>query len=74
MRAYVFIQLSADPAKVVADARKVAGVKSADALFGPTDAIAQVEAPDLSGITQAVFRLRGVSGVASTDTSIAVEM
>lgn len=73
MRAYVFIGIRGDTPAVMRELRRVPGVKAADALWGPTDAIAQIEAADAQGLTETVFRIRSVAGVASTDTRIAFE-
>lgn len=71
--AYIIIQLNAtDPRKVMAAIRAVAGVKQAHLLMGPTDCIAYVEADTLESLGDIVVALRGVNGVASTDTRIAV--
>ena len=71
--AYILMQLSAtDPRKVMKAIRAVTGVKQAHLLVGPTDCIAYVETADLEALGNAVVALRGVKGVTSTDTRIAV--
>jgi hypothetical protein len=46
----------------------VENVKEVFFLAGPTDALCHIEAADVEGVTGAVMKLRGVAGVASTDT------
>jgi DNA-binding Lrp family transcriptional regulator len=69
--AYVFIECGNDPVKIVNEIAKVAGVKQANALFGPLDAIAFVIADDLAGIERTVKEMQKVPGIRSTDTRIA---
>jgi len=71
--AYILMQLNApDPRKVMKSIRGVAGVKQAHVLAGPTDCIAFVETADQEALAKTIIALRGVKGVASTDTRIAV--
>jgi hypothetical protein len=71
--AYILIQLSAtDPRKTMKGIRGVAGVKQAHLLAGPTDCIAFVEAADPTALGDIIVGIRGVKGVASTDTRIAM--
>jgi hypothetical protein len=71
--AYILMQLNAtDPREVMKNIRTVAGVKQAHLLVGPTDCIAYVETEALESLGDIVVALRGVQGVASTDTRIAV--
>ena len=71
--AYILIQLNApDPRKVINGIRKVAGVKQAHVVAGPTDCIAFVEAADPDALGNIVVAIRGVKGVASTDTRMAM--
>lgn len=71
--AYILIQMNAtDPRKVMATIRAVAGVKQAHLLMGPIDCIAYVETDTLESLGDTVVTLRGVNGVVSTDTRIAV--
>jgi hypothetical protein len=37
-------------------------------LAGPTDMLVHVEAADVAAVTDAVIKIRGLKGVASTDT------
>ncbi|MFQ6001210.1 MAG: Lrp/AsnC ligand binding domain-containing protein [Anaerolineae bacterium] len=71
MRAYVLINVERDPTAVAQDLSQIEGVKEADALFGPTDVIALVEAPDMEGLENLLLQIYGVGGVVSTDTRIA---
>ena len=71
--AYILMQLNAtDPRKVMKSIRAVAGVKQAHILIGPTDCIAYVETEDPEALANTIVGLRGVKGVASTDTRMAV--
>ena len=71
--AYVLMQLNApDPRKIMKSIRAVAGVKQAHLLTGPTDCIAYVETGSQEALADTIVSLRGVKGVASTDTRIAV--
>lgn len=67
--AYILMQFSAgDPWNVMKSIHRVAGVKQAHLLAGPTDAIAYVEATDHESLAKIVAKLRGIKGVAATDT------
>ena len=71
--AYILMQLNAtDPRKVMKAIRAITGVKQAHLLVGPTDCIAYVERDTLESLGDTVVALRGVKGVASTDTRITV--
>ena len=71
--AYVLMQLNApDPRKAMKSIRAIAGVKQAHILIGPTDCIAYVETADPEGLANTIVGLRGVKGVVSTDTRMAV--
>ena len=48
----------------------VSGVKTVHFVAGPTDIILFVEAADMAALGQIVGKLRGVKGVASTDTRL----
>lgn len=43
-------------------------VKEVFFLAGPTDAICRIEAADVAGVAQTIMKVRGLRGVASTDT------
>jgi hypothetical protein len=67
--AIVLIQLSgSDVAGVHKALHGVENVKEVFLLAGPTDAVCRVEAGDVDGVTGTVMKLRGLTGVASTDT------
>lgn len=71
--AYILMQLNApDPRKTMKSIRAIASVKQAHLLAGPTDCIAYVETDSQESLAETVIALRGVKGVASTDTRIAV--
>ena len=71
--AYILMQLNApDPRETMESIRAVAGVKQAHLLAGPTDCIAYVEATDQEALATTIITLRGLKGVASTDTRITV--
>jgi DNA-binding Lrp family transcriptional regulator len=75
MKAYVFINIS--PGKspnVVAELRKVGGVKSADLCWGLPDVIAMVEAADSKALRDVVLnKIQKIVGVSQTDTHIFLE-
>jgi DNA-binding Lrp family transcriptional regulator len=75
MKAYVFININ--PAKspdVVAEVRRIAGVKSADVCWGLPDVIALVEASDSKALRDVVLsKIQKVAGVSQTDTHIFLE-
>lgn len=72
--AIVLIKLGKDGTKdfrqTVALIKEIRGVIWAYLTFGPTDVIAQVEADDLSGITDVVQQILSIPGVDDTDTRI----
>ena len=68
--AFVTVECDRDPSLVVAELRRLEGVKMAHALFGPMDAIAFIEAPDLKALDEVVTSLYTVQGVTYTDTRI----
>ncbi len=68
--AIVLVQLSSgsDIGAVHKELHGVENVKEVFLLAGPTDALCHVEAADVDAVTRTVMKLRGVRGVASTDT------
>jgi hypothetical protein len=75
MAAFVFVQLGGTgeraDARAIHDAiHAVSGVKTVHFVAGPTDMIAFVEVADMSALMEAVGKIRGLNGVASTDTRI----
>jgi DNA-binding Lrp family transcriptional regulator len=73
MRAYVFITTQGDARPIVEKIRAIKGVKEADAIWGPSDIIALVEADDAKALIDLVpVKIRKIPGVNSTDTRIAL--
>ena len=68
--ALVMVQMgaNADVGGVHKDLHGTESVKEVYFLAGPTDAVCHVEAADVSGVVGAVMKIRGLKGVASTDT------
>jgi hypothetical protein len=52
----------------------VGGVKTVHFVAGPTDMVVFVETGDMMGLMEAVGKIRGLKGVASTDTRIVLPM
>lgn len=76
MKAYVLIKIRAGEVKdVVRQLRKLEGVVEAHMTFGPYDAVAVVETPDISklGATTATA-IQPIPGVEQTLTCIAVDI
>jgi hypothetical protein len=79
MAAFVLVQLGGTgdwaDARALHDAmHAVDGVRTVHFVAGPTDIIAFVETADMRALMEAVGRIRGLSGVASTDTRIVLPM
>jgi DNA-binding Lrp family transcriptional regulator len=76
MKAYVLIKIRAGEVKeVVKNLRKIPGVVEAHMTFGPYDAVAEVETPDvakLGAITASA--IQPIPGVEQTLTCLAVEI
>ena len=72
--AYVLIKTSLGKAlKVVEEASKIEGVKSACAVTGAYDVVAVVEVEKISDIADLVVnKIHGIDGVCSTQTLICV--
>ena len=70
--AIVLVQISAgvDVGKVHKDLHGVGNVKEVYFLAGPTDALCHLECSDMASLTSTVMKIRGVAGVASTDSRI----
>lgn len=71
--AFVFVQVAstaswADASAMHGALHAVPGVKTVHFLAGPTDIILFVEAADQKALMESVVKVRGVKGVASTDT------
>lgn len=74
--AYVLIEAASDKAKNALKAiAKIPGVKMANAVTGPYDIIAFVEAPDVDALGRVVLsKIRTISGVTKTLTCVAIEV
>lgn len=75
--AYVLIEAAAGgkTKEIVVGLRKVAGVKSVDAVTGPYDVIAVVEGSDLTAVGNLVTsKIHTISGVNKTITCLAVDL
>lgn len=74
--AYVLIEAASDRAKNALKAiAKIPGVKMANAVTGPYDIIAFVEAPDVDALGRVVLsKIRTISGVTKTLTCVAIEV
>jgi len=73
MRAYVLIDVEGDPTEVVSSLRDIPGVREADALFGPDDAVAHIEALDEAGLMEVIGQMYEIEDLSSTDTRIVIE-
>jgi len=74
VHAYVFITTRKAEERQVADTvGEFATVKAAHVITGNIDAIAFVEATDLSGLWDTVNQIQAVPGVTRTTTSLVVE-
>ena len=73
--AYVFIEASQAKAKEVCrEIVTIEGVKSAHAVTGPYDVIAQIEASDISVLGEfVVAKIQSVPGVIRTLTNVVAE-
>jgi hypothetical protein len=68
--AIVMVQIGAG-ADIGALHKELHGLENMKEVFflaGPTDLMCQIEAMDVGAVTRAVLQIRGVKGVASTDT------
>lgn len=74
-KAYVLIETGVGKTKdVVTALRALKGMKSVDAVTGPYDVIAVVEAADLNTIGELITsRVHAVGGIGRTVTCLAVE-
>ena len=76
MKAYVLVKIRAGEVKdVVRNLRKVAGVIEANMTFGPYDAVAVVDTPDISKLGAiTASAIQPIPGVEQTLTCIAVDI
>jgi len=75
MRAYIFVNVKAAKAKVVArQLAQLEGVKAADACWGMPDVIALVEVKNERALNELVFtQISKIADVEHTDTHIALD-
>jgi hypothetical protein len=75
VKAYVLMDVHAGEEHTVQQMLTgVPGVLKVETTFGPYDAIAQIEAPDLAGLGKLIFHtIRATPGVLDTMTCLAVE-
>jgi DNA-binding Lrp family transcriptional regulator len=75
MKAYILVQTALGKTGTVLKAlRAEPGVESADAVTGPYDVIAVMEADDFRAITELVTRdLHSIEGIERTLTCLAIE-
>lgn len=75
-RAFILIETSVGKTQgVVAELRQVSEMQSVDAVTGPYDVIAVVEAPDLNTVGNLVAsRIHTISGILRTVTCLAVNL
>ena len=75
-RAFILIETSVGKTQgVVAELRKVAEMQSVDAVTGPYDVIAVLEAPDLNTVGNLVAsRIHTIGGILRTVTCLAVNL
>jgi len=76
MKAYVLIKVrSGDVKTVVRELRKTERVIEATMTFGPYDAVAVIESPDISGLGSLIASyIQPIPGVEQTLTCIAVDL
>lgn len=74
VKAFVLIEIGVGKTKdVVTALGKAEGVKSADAVMGPYDVIATIEAENLEGIGNLVTeKIHPISGVSRTITCLSI--
>ena len=75
-RAFVLIETAVGKTKeVVSGLRGVEGMKSVDAVTGPYDVIAVVEAPSLTAVGDLVTKsVHATGGIVRTVTCLAIEL
>lgn len=76
MKAYVLIKIRAGDVKdVVGSLRRIKGVLEAHMTFGPYDAVAVVETPDVARLgTITASEIQPIPGVEQTLTCLAVDV
>ena len=76
MKAYVLIKIRAGEVKdVVRQLRKTENIVEANMTFGPYDAVAVLESPDISGLGNLIAAaIQPIPGIEQTLTCLAVEI
>ena len=76
MKAYVLVNIRTGSVKeVVEKLRQVENVVEADMTFGPYDAVAVIEAPDINKVgTLMTSEIQSIPGVLETLTCLAVDV
>ena len=76
MKAYILIKIRAGEVKdVVHQLRKIDKIVEANMTFGPYDAVAVIEAPDISSLGNLIaVAIQPIPGVEQTLTCLAVEV
>ena len=76
MKAYILINIrTGDVREVVKNLRSVQGILEANMTFGPYDAVAVMEAPDVDTLgTQLATQIQPIPGILETMTCLAVEI
>jgi hypothetical protein len=73
LAAYVLVQLGEGATtQTPGEIGAIEGVTQAHLVLGPVDCIAFVEVADMDALVACVMAIRGVKGVESTDTRLAV--
>ena len=72
VKAYVLMNLvTSDPARTMEQLKKISGVKNADAVIGPFDAITVIEADNMDLLGRMVVeKILSVDGVSKTLTCV----
>lgn len=76
MKAYIMIKVRTGEIKdVVSHLRKIPSVKEAHMTFGPYDAVAEVETPDVAALGKVTaLEIQPIPGVEQTLTCLAVDV
>jgi uncharacterized protein with GYD domain len=76
MKAYILVDIrTGDVRDVVKNLRRVEGVLEANMTFGPYDAVAIMEAPDVKTLgTRLATQIQPIPGILETMTCLAVEL
>ena len=76
MRAYVLINIrTGDISQVVGHLKRIEGVVEASMTFGPFDAVAIIEGPDVEAIGRIIYsHIQPIPGVLETLTCLAIKI